>query len=523
MTSFIETLLSFLLLLLSITTSVDAQDSCQEDYPNAILGPPVVQGKRFFDSISGNYIPVKGMAYYPRPNAGELADSDSVDYFSEQYRYIWEPDLQNFKELGINTLRIYAVDPTVDHSSFMCALQQAGIYVIVGLLADCKDCGIGPNTNDLETCYPASLKTRGQYIIQVFSKYPNVLAFSAGNEVSLFATNKTIENNAPCQKQFIRDMRAYKAKCGIRDIPVGVVVADPSSEERETNALYYNCRSNTSDSLENAEFYGINSYLHCDGSATTVEDLNGYTQLLSDFSDYQMNIPVVISEFGCRSRSFPTIDGFQSQRTWLQIDAIYSPDYLQEFAGGVIFEYSAEKKIADTSDMGNGGEYPYMEHTKLQYGVTYYFPVDCDHTTVECENIKYPEFDLLVDKLESVNVDSVPSLDAYNPPNLPFTQCPNSIPPLSDFDWPSAKQDDWFCPPEDDAYTCPCAATLAPTMAPIVPGSPTLQPTPKYPEGWVPTEPILPENSGARTSRGKMVWTGAVTILLSIAVVDIGL
>lgn len=165
--------LSILLNLLSITIT-HAQE-CANDYPNAIRGPPVVKGKRFFDSVTGDYIPVQGIAYYPRPNAGELAESDSVDYYAEEYRYIWEADLQNFQALGINTIRIYAVDPTVDHSPFMCALQQAGIYVIVGLLADCEDCGIGPTTDDLDVCYPASLKTRGQYIIQVFSKYPNVL------------------------------------------------------------------------------------------------------------------------------------------------------------------------------------------------------------------------------------------------------------------------------------------------------------------------------------------------------------
>mmetsp|Transcript_29109 Transcript_29109/g.52671 ORF Transcript_29109/g.52671 Transcript_29109/m.52671 type:complete len:106 (+) Transcript_29109:1107-1424(+) len=95
--------------------------------------------------------------------------------------------------------------------------------------------------------------------------------------------------------------------------------------------------------------------------------MDGYIQLLSDFESYEMSIPTLISEFGCRSRSFPTIDGFQSQRTWLQVDAIYSPAYVEVFAGGLVFEYSAEKKIADTSD-GKANFWPYRNHTKLQYG-----------------------------------------------------------------------------------------------------------------------------------------------------------
>lgn len=504
-----DTLFLLPLLLLSFLTATTAQQQeCEKLYPNAILGPPVVKGKRFFDSISGEYIPIKGIAYYPRPNAGELSESDSIDYYAETYRHIWESDVDSFQELAINTIRIYAVDPTVDHSSFMCALQQAGIYVIVGLLADCEKCGIGPDVSDLDVCYPASLKTRGQYIIQVFSKYPNVLAFSAGNEVSLFATNKTVEANAPCQKQFIRDMRAYIQDCGIREIPVGVVAADKSLQERELTAKYYNCRSDPDDVLENAEWYGLNAYLHCDGSATTIDDLDGYKQLLKDFTDYGMSIPTLISEFGCRSRTFPTIDGFQSQRTWLQVDALYSEDYVEVFAGGIVFEYSAEKKIADTSDEKENF-WPYYNHTKLQYGVTYYAPIDCDHVTIPCENIKYPEFELLAAKFEDVNVD-VPSFDDYDPPDISIPDCPASIAPLSDFAWPSASEPDFWCPPQDATYTCPCAVSLAPTQSPSI-GSP-IQPTISKPEGWAPTVPIFAESS-SNASRGRVLWNATAMLL----------
>ena len=478
-----------------------AQDQCDDLYPNAIRGPAVIKGRRFFDSVTGNYIPIKGIAYYPRPNAGELSISDSVDYFAEEYRYIWEPDLENLKELGVNTVRIYAVDPTVDHSAFMCALQQNGMYVIVGLLADCKNCGIGPDIADLDTCYPASLKTRGQYIIQVFSRYPNVLGFCAGNEVSLYATNKTVEANAPCQKQFMRDMRAYIDSCdNIQEIPVGVATADPSFEVREMNAKYYNCRSDPEDTLENAEWYGINAYQHCDGAAQTIDDLVGYMTLLQNFSSYYMSIPVMVSEFGCRSRGFEAIGDFAAQRTWLQVDALYSEDYIEEFVGGVVFEYSAEKRIVDTSS-GTFNPWPYYGFMKLQYGVTYYAPVDCNHDGIRCENNKYPEFDLLAAKFTSINANTIgaPNMDEYDPPDSPATECPDSIAPLSDFDWPSASEKDFWCPPTEINYTCPCATTLAPTTEPTsspspgVPASPTIA----RPPGFVPTEPIFQATSDA--------------------------
>lgn len=148
--------------------------------PSSNTEPVIMKGKRFFDSVTGDYFPIKGIAYYPRPNDGPLAQLtvNSVDFFLEPYRTLWEADIAKMRELGVNTIRIYAVDPSQNHDAFMCALQEAGIYVIVGLLADCENCGIGPD--EAPSCYPTALKTRGQWIINEFSKYKNTLAFSAG-------------------------------------------------------------------------------------------------------------------------------------------------------------------------------------------------------------------------------------------------------------------------------------------------------------------------------------------------------
>ena len=152
-----------------------------ECHNGATLSPVVIKGKRFFREETGEYFPIKGIAYYPRPNTGNLSISNSIDFFTNEFRYIWEADIENFKALGVNTIRIYGVNPSQYHDSFMCALQEAGIYVVVGLLADCIGCAIGPGGADEgDGCYPPELKNRGQYIINTFSKYNNTLAFTAG-------------------------------------------------------------------------------------------------------------------------------------------------------------------------------------------------------------------------------------------------------------------------------------------------------------------------------------------------------
>jgi hypothetical protein len=214
---------------------IEGTSSSVVQCPSSKTPPIVLEGKRFYNSQTGDYFPIKGMAYYPRPNGGDLSVSNSVDFFTEEFRDRWEEDLTYLRQLGINTIRIYAVDPSKNHDAFFCALQEAGIYVVVELLADCLGCAIGAKDDEADPpyCYPVSLKRRGQYVIRALSIYDNVLAFSAGNEVTIYES-QNYQRNAPCQKKFLRDMRAYVDACTTDDggstnnivarrIPIGVV------------------------------------------------------------------------------------------------------------------------------------------------------------------------------------------------------------------------------------------------------------------------------------------------------------
>lgn len=209
--------------------------SAQPEQCAPFAPPAVLRGRHIYNSISGDPVPVRGINYYPRPNTGPLTQTNSIDFFTEEYRHIWERDIAHFQALQVNVVRVYAVAPGVSHDGFLCALKAAGIYLIVGLAADCLGCAI-TTTDAAPDCYPAELKERGQFIIAEFARYDNVLAFSAGNEVGLSAA--TPQTNAPCQKQFIRDMRAFIDGCHetIRRIPVGLAIADV---EREGKILYY--------------------------------------------------------------------------------------------------------------------------------------------------------------------------------------------------------------------------------------------------------------------------------------------
>ena len=444
---------------------IQNQKSCGDFAP-----PAEVHGKKFFNSYTGDYLPLKGISYYPRPNEGELTLTNSIDFFTEQYRHIWERDIEQFKELNVNMVRLYAIDPSLNHDAFMCALKAAGIYVIIGLAADCQNCAITFDAPPL--CYPAELKSRGEYIIQQFSKYENVLAFSAGNEVSLLPEDGIHSmENAPCQKKFLKDMRSYVKRCGnsMRKIPVGIIKADIDRQEK---AQYYNCRSNPNDETENADFIGLNTYQHCDGSATSMEELVGYSKLLEDYASFGLSVPVILTEFGCLNESFETLAGYESQRNFLQVEALFSKEYREEFAGGIVFEYSTEKIYAqDTSP------YPFDTFGPQNAGVGYFTPETCDDTTTACEYKKFPQFDTLAEKYDAVDVSDEPNSVFYKrsweDPGPP--PCPEGFPSLDSFVWPSDSVVLQECPVEMPVF-CPgvptdCNVVTLPPVASSAPNS----------------------------------------------------
>jgi 1,3-beta-glucanosyltransferase GAS5 len=457
------TSLSLILALFCCTHGVHG--ACED-----ILAPAILKGKRFFSSRTGDYIPIKGVNYYPRPNDGDLVLTNSVDFFTEEFRYVWERDVANFVKLKVNAVRIYAVNPGLNHDAFMCALKSAGIYAIIGLGADCEHCSIA--SEPAPECYHAELKTRGEFIIHEFSRYDNVLAFSAGNEVNIVVPFDQPEVNGPCLKKFVRDMRAYMKGCpSMRQIPVGVESADT---KRRLNSQYYNCRSDPDDELENAEYYGINVYLHCDGSAQTIEDLTGFNDLRSMFANFALTIPVLLTEFGCTNPSFPTIDGYEGQRDFLQVDALFSSSYSTTFAGGFVFEYSTEKVFAQDSS-----PYPFTSSGPGNFGVGYMSPEFCDEVETPCTYTPFPQFDTLAGKYEAVDSSLLPNFADYVPEVTTLPECPAQFPPLSSFVWQAF--DEYKCPDDLIVY-CPgipleCLSTFPPVETPTGSSSSTPAPT----------------------------------------------
>ena len=118
--------------------------------------------------------------------------------------------------------------------------------------------------------------------------------------------------------------------------------------------------------MENAEWYGLNIYQHCDPTAQTVDDLGGWSFMRDDFAALNHPVPIVVAEYGCVD-DFPAVDGYAAQRTWLQVDALYREDYVDVFAGGVAFEFSTEKFVTDQFTDTVNNPFPYFDYTMVRW------------------------------------------------------------------------------------------------------------------------------------------------------------
>ncbi|KAF7352227.1 1,3-beta-glucanosyltransferase [Mycena venus] len=224
-------------------------------------------------------------------------------------------DLPVLKKLGVNTIRSYTVDSTLNHDSCMRAFSEAGIYVIVDLALP-PDGFIDQNAPSWNT------DLLNQYIrtIDAFSKYDNVLAFNVGNEIIL----PNVTQAAPFIKAAARDIKAHLTSIS-SSVLVGYTSEDGVASFRDSIADYLSCdpsgRNNGSASID---IFGLSNYEWCGSGPATV-----YDALNSEFQNY--NVVAYFSEFGSVS-CLP--------RLWLETGTLFSSPMTNVWSGGVAFIYT---------------------------------------------------------------------------------------------------------------------------------------------------------------------------------------
>lgn len=259
------------------------------------------------DSVQG----VRGVLTFPKGGASDAKDP-LLDIPA------LKRDIENFKSLGINTIRIYTIDNSKNHDEGMKMLDDAGIYL--ALDANTPKYSLNRETKaTLHRSYNDAYLQSVFATIDAFADYNNLLLFFSGNEV---INDKSNTHAAPYIKAVTRDMKQYIANTKSRRIPVGYSAADVA-ENIEAQALYFNCGSDDARS----DFFAFNDYSWCDPSSFTI---SGWDKKVETYKDYSK--PIFLSEFGCITNT----------RQWGEIAALYSTNMTSVYSGGLAYEYTVE-------------------------------------------------------------------------------------------------------------------------------------------------------------------------------------
>lgn len=228
--------------------------------------------------------------------------------------------------LGINTIRVYNLDPSLDHNLCVSIFNAVGIYLLIDVNSPLPNESLNPE--DLASSYNSDYLRRIFAIVEAFHNFPNTLGFFGGNEV----LNK-IENGAivpPYLRAVTRDLKSYIAKHSPRVIPVGYAAASVG-ELLADSLSYLQCAIGGSKAdLSKIDFLGVNSYDWC-GTNITFET-SKYQVFISEFSN--TTIPIFFSEYGC-NRDKP--------RAFSDVEVLYGPKMAPVMSGGLIYEYSQEE------------------------------------------------------------------------------------------------------------------------------------------------------------------------------------
>ncbi|KAI8076891.1 Glucanosyltransferase-domain-containing protein [Halteromyces radiatus] len=272
------------------------------------LNPIVIKGQKFFDSITKEQFFIKGVAYQPRGD-GQVINDPLADEAG------CARDAPLMKELGANVVRVYEVDPTKDHDACMKSFADNGLYLVLDIATPKY------SINRKRPEYDVTLYNAYRATVSSFAKYPHLLAFVAGNEVTNDRTNTPASAYV---RAVIRDMKNFLRHGGSRAIPVGYASND-DEHIRDSIKDYFVCGD---DEESHADFFGINLYEWCGGSSF---EKSGYAERTKEFESYGK--PVFLSEYGCN---------LVRPRTFGEVSAVYGPQMTPVFSGGIVYEWTQE-------------------------------------------------------------------------------------------------------------------------------------------------------------------------------------
>ena len=237
-------------------------------------------------------------------------------------------DAALMQQLGINTIRVYNVDPTLNHDLCASIFNAVGIYMFIDVNSPLPLQSLDPG--NLVSSYSSTYLNHIFGVVEAFGPYPNTLAFISANEV--MNTVGTGQTAPPYIRAVTRDLKNYISKHLTRSIPVGYSAADVS-EILTDSWTYLSCDINgQSSDPSRSDFFGLNSYSWCGPTSLTANyDASGYNTVISTFGN--TSIPVFYSEYGCNK---------VQPRVFDEVPVLYG-NMTSVMSGGLVYEYYEEE------------------------------------------------------------------------------------------------------------------------------------------------------------------------------------
>ncbi|KAF4469229.1 beta (1-3) glucanosyltransferase [Fusarium albosuccineum] len=291
----------------------------------AVVGavtPLEIQGTDFINPETGKKFQIVGMAYQPGGSAGydPTTGKDPLSHKEECLR-----DAALMQILGINAIRVYNLDPNINHDDCASIFNAAGMYMMIDVNSPLVGEAI-TSENPWESYYMEYLN-RTFAIAEAFSNYPNTLLFFSANEV--INNIETAEFVPQYLRAVTRDLKNYIKNNLKRQIPVGYSAADVREVLWDTWNYMQCSDADDEGDMSRADLFALNSYSWCGPEATYKS--SSYDKLTSGFKS--TSVPVFFSEYGCNK---------PQPRYWNETQAMYGEQMTPVFSGGVVYEYTEE-------------------------------------------------------------------------------------------------------------------------------------------------------------------------------------
>ena len=229
------------------------------------------------------------------------------------------------QKLGLNTIRVYNLSPSINHDLCVSIFNDVGIYMLIDVNSPLPNESL--NAGNPGSSYDATYLERIFGVIEAFKNYPNTLGFVAGNEDINDSPSASLD--PPYLRAITRDLKNYISNHSNRTISVGYSAADVRPYLVDTSN-YLQCALNGSTTdPSRIDFFSLNSYSWCGAPPATSFDQAGYNILVSDFAN--TTVPVFFSEYGCNK---------VEPRVWDDTAALFSPAMMGVFSGGLAYEFT---------------------------------------------------------------------------------------------------------------------------------------------------------------------------------------